>query len=158
MENFLEIDTFSVSMTNFVIFPATRCRAWRFANLKTHNQQCVFESSFYYMAWDRWRLRKLIDYEGKNLVKLYHSMWFTMFRSFDFIDGIRVFRLVLSHCMQWNGIDHEVREAKGLMGLRVHEDVVKPTDFFRVAACGTLREVESYIDLMVRLKERLEAP
>lgn len=129
MESFLEIDTFSVSVTNFVIFPATRCRAWRFGSLKTHNQQCVFESSFYYMARDRWRLRKLIHCEGENLVKSYHSMWFTMFRSFDSNDGIRVSILVLRHCMQWNGIDPEVQEAKGLMGLKVHEGVVKPADF-----------------------------
>ena len=82
-----------------------------------------------YKARDWWRLRKLVHCEGENLVKSYHSMWFTVFRLFDSIDDIKDFELVLRSGMEWNGIDPEVHEAKRLMGLKVHEGGVKPVDF-----------------------------
>ena len=43
------------------------------------------------------------------------------------------------------------------MGLKVHHDGVKLVDSLRVVECGILHEIEVNTDLMVQLKERLEA-
>ena len=50
------------------------------------------------------------------------------------------------------------RNMRRLMGLKVHHNGFKLTNFLRVAECDSLRKIEVDGNLVVQLKERLEAP
>jgi hypothetical protein len=50
-----------------------------------------------------------------------------------------------------------IQEVERLMGFKVHHDGVKLVVSLRVAECGILHEIEVNINLMVQMKERLEA-
>ena len=51
-----------------------------------------------------------------------------------------------------------VQEVKRLLGLKVYEDGFKPVGFFWTVKCGSFREIETNINLMIWLKESFEAP
>ena len=64
-------------------------------------------------------------------------------------------QLLICVFYKWNEIDFRVREDERLVGLKIHQDGVKPLNFLE---CSSLYEVEVNVNLMVQLKERLETP
>ena len=50
------------------------------------------------------------------------------------------------------------RKSKSVLGLKVHHDGFKPIAYLEWVECGSLRDIEANINLVVQLVERLEAP
>ena len=42
--------------------------------------------------------------------------------------------------------------------MKAYHDGFKPYDFFGVAKCGSLRAIEANANLMIQMKENVEAP
>jgi len=59
-----------------------------------------------------------------------------------------------------NEIDFKVEEAEKVEGTEVGHDGFKPTNSleWQMAECSSLCEIEANVNLVVQLKERLEAP
>lgn len=54
-----------------------------------------------------------------------------------------------------NEMDSTVREAKRLMG---HRDSFKLANSLEMVECGSLREIETDVNVTIQFKERLETP